>query len=130
MPTLKMEMMCVLTKSCRILDINPTFDDEIAERLFIDDQEEKRFCSDATEGTTIPCTDEKVMMLYDAALATRDPARKAFLSLIAPCNRVNKDGNMFQKAARLQELYQSKGNDIIAVVYQEKEFRTVFRDKV
>ena len=43
--------------------IDPTFDEHRAEKLYIEDEEESRFRSNAKEGTTIPCTDKKVKKL-------------------------------------------------------------------
>jgi hypothetical protein len=75
------------------------------------------------EGTsrTTPCTSEKVMMLYDIALAIQRSPAKGIIVLDCTVKRVKVNENMFEKVAQLQELYQSKGNNmIIAIVYTGK----------
>jgi len=97
--------------------IIPTYDEQGPDKLFAEDESVDRFCSDAKKGTTIPCADAKVKLLYDTALATQDENAKGILVLDCTLSRVNVEGNKFQKAARLQELYRHKGKDIIVIVY-------------
>jgi len=68
------------------------------------------------QDTIIPCADEKVKMLYDAALATRASNAKGVLVLDCTLPRVEVEGNVFQKAARLQDMYRSEGKEITVLV--------------
>jgi hypothetical protein len=73
------------------------------------------FQKNMEEGTsrTTPCNNEKVMMLYDIALAIQSSHAKGILVLDCTVKRVKVNENMFEKVAQLQELYQSKGNNMI-----------------
>jgi hypothetical protein len=80
----------------------------------------KKNMEESTSMTTA-CTNEKVMMLYDTALAIqRSHTKQGILVLDCTIKRVKVNENMFEKVAQLQEQYQSKGKNIIAIVYTGK----------
>ena len=64
----------------------------------------------------IPYMNEKVKDLYDDALSSR-LKRKGVLVLDCSCPRVNADGNVFEKAEGVQEMYRQEGKAIAVIVY-------------
>ena len=99
-------------------DVKPTYDSELVESLFEDDNHlECDFCSDATQDTTIPCTNEQVKMLYDAALSTQENGATGILVLGCTNPRVTAPGNVFQTAGRLQDLYLAEGTPVVVIIY-------------
>jgi hypothetical protein len=62
----------------------------------------------------IPCTNEKVMKLYDDALSG---SKKGVLLLDATVSKVNVDDNIFQKAACIQNQYAQKGKKMVVVCF-------------
>jgi hypothetical protein len=97
-------------------DVTATYDKELSESLFEDDNSERRFYSDTTPNSTIPCTNEKVKLLYDDALSTLDKGATGILVLDCTLPRVFADGNMFQKAGRVQDMYHTQGSPIVVIV--------------
>jgi hypothetical protein len=61
-------------------------------------------------------SDDKVMGLYDHALSATKKGAKGVLVLDCTDSRVYAEGNVFQKAARVQDFYYSQGQDIFVIV--------------
>lgn len=68
---------------------------------------------------SIPYANDKVKALYDNALSV--PAQgKGILVLDCTCPRVYADCNVFEKAARVQEMYLQEGKRIVVITYTGK----------
>ena len=64
----------------------------------------------------IPKTNERVIQLYDDALSG-GADRRGVLVLDCTTPRVTAEGNLIQKAERVQALYSARGTNIVVVVY-------------
>jgi hypothetical protein len=98
-------------------DVTATYDNELSESLFEDDNLDDRFYSDTTQNSTIPCTNDDVKLLYDTALSTADKGARGILVLDRTLSRINVDGNVFQKAGKLQDMYHAEGTPFVVMTY-------------
>jgi hypothetical protein len=91
-----------------------------SEEIHGEDQEHQPLIS-------IPYANDKVRAFYDNALF-RPEHVKGILILDCTCPRVHAEGNVFEKAARVQEMYLQEGKRIVVITYTGKGVAVKFPD--
>jgi hypothetical protein len=86
------------------------------EALF-DDDTKFSFDLNRRVDSLIPHTDDKVMGLYEHALSSAENGAKGVLLLDCTDSRVYAEGNVFQKAARIQDYYERQGRGVFVIVH-------------